>query len=59
MCKEFLTSKEVAEFFGVSAGTISAWKRKEIITPDAKTPGGIPLYSRKQVEDLKVKCYGN
>ncbi len=57
--KEFLTSKEVAEVFGVSAGTISAWKRKEIIIPDAKTPGGIPLYSRKQVEELKVKCYGS
>lgn len=47
----FLTSRLFAEKIGVSQETVIAWDKKRLLTPHHKTPTGMRLYTREQVEE--------
>jgi excisionase family DNA binding protein len=48
--KRFLTTKEVAELFEVSANTISRWARDGKM-PALTTPGGRRKFPREVIQD--------
>lgn len=51
MDKEWLTTDEVAELFGVCRNTIVVWNRRGILRADRVLPSGQKfLYKREKVE---------
>jgi DNA-binding transcriptional MerR regulator len=51
--RELMSPNQVAEAFGVAAGTVTRWDREGKLSPVLRTPGGHRRYLRSEVLALR------
>jgi DNA-binding transcriptional MerR regulator len=49
-----ITTRQVADRFGVNIATVRRWVNAGIVTPDVTTPGGHHRFTEANVEALAV-----
>ncbi len=50
--KDYMSSKEAADYLGITQNTIRAWDKRGILTPSRHPGNGYRLYLKEQLDEL-------